>query len=200
MTGYTVRGFLDLDENTLTRSVSNSGALSDLAGSLRRLSRAGHGAVAGEVATTVGSLLAVDLRTILVDCFKTVAQLRDAARASVADPNSSKVVDLDRHRLTYAYRPHIDLLVDGQLASSLVVVLELVFDIAGAGLTVHAGRLTALRCGQTDVTATVTLANRQIISKTGTIDAALVVPLGDGVALLTSAEMPAGQAEATVRL
>jgi hypothetical protein len=80
------------------------------------------------------------------------------------------------------------------------VVLSLVFDIASAQATVHAGLLTALRCGQTNLTATLTLADRQIINKTGTIDAALVIPLGDGIPLLTTAEMAARQADATVPL
>ena len=200
MTGYTVRWFLGLDESNLARSVDNSGVLSEVVASLGRLSRAGRAAVAGELAATVGSLLAVDLRTVLVDGWRTGAQLRKAAHASIAEPNSSIVVDLARHRLSYTYQPHIDLLVDGHPVGSLAVVLSLVFDIASAQATVHAGLLTALRCGQTNLTATLTLADRQIINKTGTIDAALVIPLGDGVPLLTTAEMTARQADATVPL
>jgi len=200
MTGYTVRWFLGLDESNLARSVDNSGVLSEVVASLGRLSRAGQAAVAGELAATVGSLLAVDLRTVLVDGWRTGAQLRKAAHASIAEPNSSIVVDLARHRLSYTYQPHIDLLIDGHPVGSLAVVLSLVFDIASAQATVHAGLLTALRCGQTDLTAALTLANRQIINKTGTIDAALVIPLGDGVPLLTTAEMTARQADATVPL
>jgi hypothetical protein len=200
MTGYTVRWFLGLDESNLARSVDNSGVLSEVVASLGRLSRAGRAAVAGELAATVGSLLAVDLRTVLVDGWRTGAQLRKAAHASIAEPNSSIVVDLARHRLSYTYQPHIDLLIDGHPVGSLAVVLSLVFDIASAQATVHAGLLTALRCGQTDLTAALTLANRQIINKTGTIDAALVIPLGDGVPLLTTAEMTARQADATVPL
>lgn len=200
MTGYTVRWFLGLDESNLARSVDNSGILSEVAASLGRLSRAGQAAVAGELAATVGSLLAVDLRTVLVDGWRTGARLRKAAHASIAEPNSSIVVDLARHRLSYTYQPHIDLLVDGHPVGSLAVVLSLVFDIASAQATVHAGLLTALRCGQTNLTATLTLADRQIINKTGTIDAALVIPLGDGVPLLTTAEMTARQADATVPL
>jgi hypothetical protein len=200
MTGYTVRWFLGLDESNLARSVDNSGVLSEVVASLGRLSRAGQAAVAGELAATVGSLLAVDIRTVLVDGWRTGAQLRKAAHASIAEPNSSIVVDLARHRLSYTYQPHIDLLIDGHPVGSLAVVLSLVFDIASAQATVHAGLLTALRCGQTDLTAALTLANRQIINKTGTIDAALVIPLGDGVPLLTTAEMTARQADATVPL
>ena len=200
MTGYTVRWFLGLDESNLARSVDNSGVLSEVVASLGRLSRAGRAAVAGELAATVGSLLAVDIRTVLVDGWRTGAQLRKAAHASIAEPNSSIVVDLARHRLSYTYQPHIDLLIDGHPVGSLAVVLSLVFDIASAQATVHAGLLTALRCGQTDLTAALTLANRQIINKTGTIDAALVIPLGDGVPLLTTAEMTARQADATVPL
>jgi len=200
MTGYTVRWFLGLDESNLARSVDNSGVLSEVVASLGRLSRAGQAAVAGELAATVGSLLAVDLRTVLVDGWRTGAQLRKAAHASIAEPNSSIVVDLARHRLSYTYQPHIDLLVDGHPVGSLAVVLSLVFDIASAQATVHAGLLTALRCGQTNLTATLTLADRQIINKTGTIDAALVIPLGDGIPLLTTAEMAARQADATVPL
>jgi len=200
MTGYTVRWFLGLDESNLARSVDNSGILSEVAASLGRLSRAGQAAVAGELAATVGSLLAVDLRTVLVDGWRTGARLRKAAHASIAEPNSSIVVDLARHRLSYTYQPHIDLLVDGHPVGSLAVVLSLVFDIASAQATVHAGLLTALRCGQTNLTATLTRADRQIINKTGTIDAALVIPLGDGVPLLTTAEMTARQADATVPL
>ena len=200
MTGYTVRWFLGLDESNLARSVDNSGILSEVAASLGRLSRAGQAAVAGELAATVGSLLAVDLRTVLVDGWRTGAQLRKAAHASIAEPNSSIVVDLARHRLSYTYQPHIDLLVDGHPVGSLAVVLSLVFDIASAQATVHAGLLTSLRCGQTNLTATLTLADRQIINKTGTIDAALVIPLGDGIPLLTTAEMAARQADATVPL
>ena len=200
MTGYTVRWFLGLDESNLARSVDNSGVLSEVVASLGRLSRAGQAAVAGELAATVGSLLAVDLRTVLVDGWRTGAQLRKAAHASIAEPNSSIVVDLARHRLSYTYQPHIDLLIDGHPVGSLTVVLSLVFDIASAQATVHAGLLTALRCGQTNLTATLTLANHQITNKTGTIDAALVIPLGDGVPLLTTAEMTARQADATVPL
>jgi hypothetical protein len=113
MTGYTVRWFLGLDESNLARSVDNSGILSEVAASLGRLSHAGQAAVAGELAATVGSLLAVDLRTVLVDGWRTGAQLRKAAHASIAEPSSSIVVDLARHRLSYTYQPHIDLLVDG---------------------------------------------------------------------------------------
>ena len=200
MTGYTVRWFLGLDESNLARSVDNSGVLSEVVASLGRLSRAGQAAVAGELAATVGSLLAVDLRTVLVDGWRTGAQLRKAAHASIAEPNSSIVVDLARHRLSYTYQPHIDLLVDGHPVGSLAVVLSLVFDIASAQATVHAGLLTALGCGQTNLTATLTLADRQIINKTGTIDAALVIPLGDGIPLLTTAETAARQADATVPL
>jgi hypothetical protein len=200
MTGYTARWFLAPDENTLTRSVSNSGVLSDLAGSLGRLSHAGHAAVAGELAAAVANLLTVDLRTILTDGWRTGAQLRKAAHASIAEPNSSIVVDLARHRLSYTYQPHIDLLVDGHPVASLPAALSLVFDIASAQATVHAGRLSALRCGQTNLTAALTLASQQIISKTGSIDAALVAPLGDGAPLLTPAEMAAGQTDATVPL
>lgn len=200
MTGYTMRWFLGVDEKTLTRSVDSSGVLSDLAGGLGRLSNAGQLAVAGELAARVGDLLMVDLGAVLVDGWCAGAQLRKAAHASIAEPNSSVVVDLARHRLSYTYRPHIDVLVDGHPVGSLDAALSLVFDIASAQATVHAGRLTALRCGQTNLTATLTLATRPIISKTASIDAPLVAPLGDGVPLLTPAEMTAGQTDATVAL
>lgn len=148
MTGFTPHWFLGLDENTLTSTVNTSGVLSEVASGLGRLSRSGHAAVAGEVAAAVGNLLTVDLGTILTEGWRTGTQLHNAARASIAEPNSSVVVDLARHRLSYTYQPHIDLLLDGHHAGTVVMVLSLVFDIASVQATVHAGRLTDLRCGR----------------------------------------------------
>jgi hypothetical protein len=196
VTGYTARWFLDVDDHTLSRSVENSGVLTQLLGTFG----GGHAAVAGEVAAAVGSLLAVDLGAVLVDGWRGGAQLRNAARSSIATPNSSVVVDLARHRISYAYQPHVDLVVDGHPVGSLAVVLSLVFEVASVQATVRAGRLSALRCGQTDLTGALLLAGRQVINRTGTIDAALVVPLGSGIPLLSAAQMVGGAQDATVPL
>jgi hypothetical protein len=189
VTGYTARWFLGVDDDTLSRSVEQSGALHDLLGHLGRALGGDHAAVAGAVGTAVGGALAVDLGAILLDGWRGGTQLRTAARTSLATPNSSVVVDLARHRISYTYQPHVDLAVDGHQVGSVAVVLSLVFDVASAQATVRAGRLSALRCGQTDLTAALQLAGRRILDRTGTIDAAAVLPLGTGIPLLTAAEL-----------
>ncbi len=155
MTGFTARWFLGVDDGALSQSLEHSGVLTNLIGGIGRLSGAGSSAVGDEVAGAVGELLDVDLGKVLVDGWRTGTQLRDAARETVAAPGTSAVVELARHRVNAAYRPHVDLLVDGRPIGSLKLELSLVFDVHSMQATVRAGRLVGLRCGRCDLTAAV---------------------------------------------
>jgi hypothetical protein len=180
-----VRWFLGADDDgVLRRSVEHSGVLTSLAGAIGKLSGAGQAALGGEVAAAIGRLLDIDLGGLLVEGWRTGTALRTAAHATLAEPGSSEVVELARHRLTSTYRPHVDLLVEGRQVTSLPVELTLVFDVHSLVATVRGGRLVGLQCGQCELTATLSAAGATLAQRNGELDAALLVPLGAGIPLV----------------
>jgi hypothetical protein len=195
MSGYTVRWLLGADDDgVLDRSVESSGVLATLAGAVGKLSGAGHAALGHEVSAAIGRLLDIDLGGLLVEGWRTATALRTAAEATLADPATSEVVDLARHKLTSTYRPHVDLLVDGRQVTSLPLELTVVFDVHSVVATVRGGRLVGLHCGRCEVTGTLAAAGATLASRTGQVDAGLLVPLGSGIPLVGQerSQLPTG--------
>lgn len=151
------------------------------------LAESALGLVDEEIGRVAEGLLDVDLGDALVAGWRKHAALVEAGRRTLATPGSEEVVVLARHRVRSSYRPSVDLLIDGVKVNSFEFDLQVVFDLAGVSAVVSTGRLTALRGGRCEVSATLTLEGARLAERRHEVDLALIVPLSRPIPLVEGA-------------
>jgi hypothetical protein len=165
----------------LAEALDQQRVASLLGGTLQDLAEGGRAAVAGEVASAVEGLLDFDVGGLLLAGWCKHAEVRAAARRTVAAPGSVEVVALATHRVTSTHAPSFDLLVNGVHAATVHLELRLEFLLKGLVVTVREGRLVAVRPGTCEVTATLEAEGRRLATRSGELQGPLVIRLGDGV-------------------
>jgi hypothetical protein len=168
------------------------GGLGAFSPALRALSEGARTAATDEVAAVATAASTVDLSAVLAEGWTRYAALRDAGRATVADPATSKVVELARHEITSAQRPYVDVLVNEVPVTRVNLELRLVLVIVGLAATVRAGRLVHLTGGDCEATATLAVEGATVLSRPWRLDLPLEVPLGAGIPLTRPTPAPAG--------
>jgi hypothetical protein len=139
-----------------------------------------------EIAKIVASVLGPDLVDILKAGWQKWEQLTDAARRSLEAQGESEIVELEDHRISSIHRPHVDVIVDGEVLSSIALELGIAIDIHAVTAVVSSGRLSAVRTGRADIAADVKIEGVQVVLATTQVDLAIEVPLGDGIPLVIS--------------
>jgi len=137
-----------------------------------------------EIAKVVASVLGPELVDVLKAGWQKWEQLTDAARRSLEEPDESEIVELEDHRISSIHRPHIDVVVDGEVLSSIAMELEIAIDIHAVTAVVSSGRLSALRTGRADIAMDVKIEGVQAAVATTQVDLSIEVPLGDGIPLV----------------
>jgi hypothetical protein len=161
----------------------------DLTGVLARLTPAARELVGNEVADVATSLLDLDLGQVAITAWRTVSDLRHAARATLDAPGTRQVVDLTTHRITSVHEPYLEVLVNGVVVARVQFVLRLELTIAILAVVVNAGRITSVQSGQSDLAATLAVAGVEVLSRKAKINLAVTVRLGeDGVPILAEHE------------
>jgi hypothetical protein len=130
---------------------------------------------------------------MLIAAWRTYGVLRTAARATLADPQSTEVVELSSHRATSTYQPHVDLYLNDQKMYELQLTLSALFEVHSLAATVRQARIVALQCGRCDVTIELSWAGRKLLQRKGQIEAPLVVSIDAGIPLLPATEEPEPQ-------
>ncbi|MFB7905751.1 hypothetical protein ACFC1T_04940 [Kitasatospora sp. NPDC056076] len=155
------------------------GPLEPLADALRRhdavtalggLDRALSRAAEQEVASVVHGFLGLDMIDLVAGGWRTQARLMEAARSTCAAPGSEEVVALVDHRVRSVHHPSVKVLVDGVSVGTLVVDIEVVFEIDGLVAVVRGGTLVAVRAGYCTATATVAVEQITVASRRGQFD------------------------------
>jgi hypothetical protein len=168
-------------------------------GGRRRLSGSALGAVDREIATVADGLLNVDFKVPLVSGWRKYSDLTQAAKRTLAVPGSEEVVVLAAHRVIWACRPHIDLLVDGQRVSTIDFDMRVVFDLHGVVAVVRLGGLVALRSGECTIAAVLGLDGQPLAQRQRRMDLALVIQVDPTIPLLggiSAKDAPLGQRNA----
>ena len=160
-------------------------ALAQLPGTTRK-------AAAQEAATTAAALLRVDLVSVLVRGWRQHRDIVSAARRTLAAPGSTELISMSSHEITLDQRPSISVLVDGQRVATLQLGLSIVFDINALLLGIHGGRLTGLRSGRCDITATLTLQGTDLLVRRAHLELPGAISLRRGIRLSPIDEYPAG--------
>ncbi|HEX6335379.1 MAG TPA: hypothetical protein VFZ85_00335 [Jiangellaceae bacterium] len=179
----TARAFLFDDgsgTNTATvigREISKRGVANASFRGARRLSGSALEAVDKEIGTVTDGLLDMDLGDILVSGWRNYSELAQSAQRTLAAPGSEEIVVLARHRVSGAYHPRVDLLIDGVLLNSFEFELTIVFEVTGVSAVVRSGDLVALRGGECQVIATLSLEGAKLGTRKQTLDLGLLIQL-----------------------
>lgn len=186
----TVRTFLldrsDEDEATaaLSRAISERGLAGTALGGVRHLSASVVRAVDHEVGNVAAGLLTMDLGDALVAGWRKYRALTDSARRTQDSPDLEEVLALASHRVTCAYSPSVDLLVDDIRVNTFDIGLTLTFDITGVAAVVAGGNLVALQGGACLVTGAMSLEGVVLTQGRRSFDPRLIVRLHRPIRLL----------------
>jgi hypothetical protein len=150
---------------------------------LRQASDSVRSAVGAEVMRSVDGLLDLDLGALLLAGWRKHRALTAAARESRAAPGTAVVRELAVHTVTSTHRPRVDLLVREKRVASVHLELSVRFTVRGLVATVRDGKLVALTGGDTEISADLSVEDRQLASRTRRVDLPLAVRLGNGIPL-----------------
>lgn len=137
----------------VAHEVEAAGVTDTLRNCASHLSDAAQNELHRQVATTAADLLNLDLGKVITNGWRTYSALTTAAKATLAAPGTERFVDLPSHRMTSAYRPHVDVFVDGIRVASIELAVDLSFNVVVAVAVVQDGSLTGVRGGRCEVEA-----------------------------------------------
>ena len=192
-TGLTVRTFLlggtsEDDTTKIRQLLSEQHVVSSCGGNLTKLTQQGRDAAEEQLASVTAGLLDLDLGDLLIYGWRTRERLVRAARQTRQIPGRREVVQLGSHRITSAYNPTVELLIDGVKVHTFRFQLTVTFDIEVAALIIRDGMLTALKAGDGAVTCTLTLempgGDVELVNQQRKINLHLIINIGRGIPLL----------------
>jgi len=192
----TVRAVLFADTGVdptaaLAQSMDAGGVAAQVLRTVGGLSSAAQHEVTRQVAVAAGGVLDLDLVDLVVGGWRKHAALIMAARHTLAVPGSEEVVDLASHRIRSVHRPYVTVLIDDVQVAKIDFELTVIFDIKALVAVVRAGRLVALRGGQSEVTAMFAAEGIVLAQQRRRLDLDARLPLGVGIQLaVRDADMP----------
>ena len=177
----------------LASEILSPGGDQNLDRALAQFSEMTRKAAAQEAATTAAALLKVDLGGVLVRGWREHRNIVSAAQRTLAAPGSTELVIVSSHEITLDHRPSISVLVDGQRVATLQLGLSIVFDLNALLLGISGGRLTSIRSGRCDITATLAVQGTDLLVRRAHLELPGVISLRRGIRLLPVDEYPAGE-------
>jgi hypothetical protein len=182
----TIGNFLS-GEGGLGPALQASGAADQIREQLTGFTEPTRSEAVAEVEKISADVLNLDVGDVLVGALAGYAALREAGRRTAADTEASELVELVSHEISLDNQPSIDLLVDGVQVATVHLTLSLLIDVQAMTATVRAGRLTGLRVGRCDVTASISVDGITVASKQGQLQLPVSLPVGAGIPLTAPA-------------
>jgi hypothetical protein len=195
--GLTVRTFLlgsgpEDDEARIRRLLAEHDVVAGAGGDLTRLTEPGREAVEEQLASVAAGLLDLDLGDLLIYGWRTGERVLEAARQTRQEPGRREVVQLGTQRVTSEHHPTVELLVDGVKVHTFRFQLTVTFDIEVAALVIQNGRLTALKAGDSVISATLSLempgGDADLIHQRRQLSLPPLVRLGPGIPLVPAGD------------
>ena len=177
----------------LAGEILSPGGDQNLDRALAQLPEMTRKAAAQEAATTAAALLKVDLGGVLVRGWREHRNIVSAARRTLAAPGSIELVSVSSHEITLDQRPSVSVLVDGQRVATLQLGLSIVFDLNALLLGISGGRLTSIRSGRCDITATLAVQGTDLLVRRAHLELPGVISLRRGIRLLPVGEYPVSE-------
>ena len=142
-------------------------------------------------AEAVTAVLDIDIGALALDAWAKYDRLNAAARRSSepgAEPERVRIVE---HQITSTHEPALEILVNGAHIATIDLGLEVEIDVHGLDAEIRDARLTALRTGDVDVRATLSVKGRAVVERERSYEIGALLPLGAGIPLTTTASGPA---------
>lgn len=137
-----------------------------------------------EVGSVVAGLLDTDLIDVLILGWRKLGALAAAAQATLWTPGEEQIVELATHEITSTHEPRVELFVDGVSVGSIGIEIGLSAIVHALRAVVFNGRLTAIRSGRIELSATFSCEGVEISSMRREIDPSLGFDLGSGIPLV----------------
>ena len=198
----TTAGFLFAEADNglaaLAQVLDHEGTLGSLDTALRQLTQAGREAAHSEIAAVAHGLFDLDLGALVVAGWRKHAAFTTAIERTRATPGSSEVVELASHRITSAYRPAVEVLINDVHAATIHFELALEFSIKALVLTIRDGHLASIRSGTCEVTGVLSAEGTQLVSRQERFELPLLIRLPfriqpDGSSRRASTKRPLGR-------
>ena len=177
----------------LASEILSPGGDQNLGRALAQLPEMTRKAAAQEAATTAAALLKVDLVDVLVRGWREHQDIVSAARRTLAAPGSTELVSMSSHEIRLDQRPSVSVLVDGQRVATLHLGLSIVFGVNALLLGISGGRLTGVRSGRCDITASLAVQGTDLLARRAHLELPGVISLRRGIRLLPIDEYPVGE-------
>ena len=172
----------------LGRAVRSGAVADEIGGALGRMPDAGKNAVLAEVATVTAGILDLDLTDIFAQSWGKYEALRDAATASLADPDGEELVELVTHKASFDYEPAVEIHVADFPVATVSVRIEIEATVRGLIAVVRNGRLTAVRAGNAELNGVLSILGQHVTDGATTFDLPAVIRLGAGIPLASRGE------------
>lgn len=182
------------DVDRLQQAIAEQGVGATAVRAVGGLTRAARAEFAEQLAAAVGPVLEIDFGDLLVLGWTKHREVTAAARRSLEATGSAETVHLVSHQITSTHRPLVDLLVDGTRLHTFVFEVAVTIDLAGAALTIRAGRLAEARFGRAAVAAELRLEglDRPLVRQQREVALRPALHLGAGVPLVRAPRQAAG--------
>jgi hypothetical protein len=167
----------------LLRSVEDN-----LGGVLEGLPCAFSEAAVREVASAAAQLLDFNLADMLIAGWRDYKHLTSAARHTLAGTGSTELLNLATHQITGSLEPYISLLIDNYPIARFQLSLSVTCEIKAMLAKISVGRLVSVRAGYCDMTATLTVENAEIVSRTTRLQLPGLINFSQGIRLLPASD------------
>src|SRR5712672_3003245 len=114
----------------LGREILSAGGSGELGHTLADLPKVTREAAVREVSSVAAGLLDIDLIGLLVAGWRDVHDLTAAARRTLANPDSTELVNLATHQIAVTRNPSVDVMVDNLRVARVQLGLSVVFDVS----------------------------------------------------------------------
>ena len=166
---------------TLRASFRDAALRGDLGGSLRRLARPALEFAVIQIGSAAEQLTGIELGGVLIDGWRSHRDIVSAAERSLRSPGASETVGLTAHQVSAAHEPTIDILIDEQLAAIIRLGIGVELSVANVMATIHAGRLVAVRVGDTEAAVRLSAQGIELARGATSLDLSRAFSLGPGI-------------------
>ncbi len=183
----------DLDE-----PADAAGATGAIDGRLGALPPGLRAAARAEILKVIAGVLDQGLADVLAAGWRRWDEISAAARRSLETPGSREIVELADHEITSTHRPSVDVTFDGKKITEIEATIELAAELHAVTAVVAGGRLTALRTGRADVSASLAIVGVEVAKRSCRVELPIEVGLGAGIPLVERPEivvLPAAPAD-----
>ncbi|HEY0530224.1 MAG TPA: hypothetical protein VGD29_01340 [Actinoplanes sp.] len=152
----------------------------DMAGVVRAMPEAVRKAALTRVTDAATGLLEQDVTAVFCNGWQKHNDIRAAAWASLADPETTRRVGLATHAISLKHEPSVELRLGGQTLATVALRVQLEVLVKSLQAVVRTGRLVGVDAGTCDIDGSLAIGGRVVARRQVSLLLPLTVQLGRG--------------------